>query len=311
MFTVVRHLSQHGNTTLSLVAFAAMPSQLHEMLLLLFRNRPALVPDLLRDALHVELPVYSEVRLESAELTDVVPAEYRADLVVLLVDGKPVLGIVVEVQLEPDARKRFSWPVYVVGLRARLQCPCCLLIITASDRTANWARQPIALGPRAELSPLVLGPAGVPVLVDAERAIRDPELAVLSVMAHGRGDVETAVTIALNAIQASAVLDEDKRVLYFDLIEAALGDAARKAFEMLPQNYEFQGPTFKKGRLEGQLEGQIAMAATNVLEILEARAFTVSDTLRERVHGSTDLEQLRHWVRRAAVVKGPDELFDE
>lgn len=60
-----------------------MPSQLHEALLLLFRNRPALAPELLRDALHVELPAYTETRIESAELTDVQPAEYRADLVVL------------------------------------------------------------------------------------------------------------------------------------------------------------------------------------------------------------------------------------
>src|SRR5690606_19193794 len=223
-----------------------MPSQLHEMLLLLFRNRPALAPELLREALHLDLPVYSEVRLESAELTDVVPTEYRADMVVLLVEGKPVLGIVVEVQLAPDARKRFSWPVYVVGLRARLECPCCLLVITASQKTAEWAREPIALGPGAELEPLVVGPQGVPVVTDPERAKRDPELAVLSVMAHGLGDVETAVQIARGAVAAAAPLDEDTRVLYLDLIEAALGEAARKAFQMLPDNYEFQGPTMKK-----------------------------------------------------------------
>ena len=35
-----------------------MPSYLHEALLMLFRNRPALAPELLRDALHVELPDY-------------------------------------------------------------------------------------------------------------------------------------------------------------------------------------------------------------------------------------------------------------
>jgi hypothetical protein len=74
-----------------------MPSLSHEALLLLFRNRPELAPELLRDALHIALPAYSEVRIESAELTDVSPAEYRADMVVLLVDGKAVLGIVVEV----------------------------------------------------------------------------------------------------------------------------------------------------------------------------------------------------------------------
>jgi hypothetical protein len=54
-----------------------MPSQLHEALLLLFRNRPALAPDLLRDALHLQLPPYTHARLDSADLTDIQPAEYR------------------------------------------------------------------------------------------------------------------------------------------------------------------------------------------------------------------------------------------
>jgi hypothetical protein len=84
-----------------------MPSQLHEVLLQLFRNRPALAPELLRDALHQELPSYTEVRIDSADLSEIQPAEYRADLVVLLLDGVPVLGIVVEVQLSPDERKQY------------------------------------------------------------------------------------------------------------------------------------------------------------------------------------------------------------
>jgi hypothetical protein len=57
-----------------------MPSQLHESLLLLFRNRPDWL--LLREALHVQLPDYTDVRVVSADLTDIQPAEYRADLVV-------------------------------------------------------------------------------------------------------------------------------------------------------------------------------------------------------------------------------------
>ena len=60
-----------------------MASMLHEGLLLLFRNRPTLAPELLRDALGLTLPDWSEARVESAELTEVVPTEYRADLVVL------------------------------------------------------------------------------------------------------------------------------------------------------------------------------------------------------------------------------------
>jgi hypothetical protein len=284
-----------------------VPSQLHEILLLLLRNRPELAPELLREALHVELPPYSEVRLESAELTDVVPTEYRADLVVLLVDGKPVLGIVVEVQLNPDPRKQYTWPVYVASLRARIECPCCLLVITPSPKTADWASQPITVGPGNELIPLVVAPTGIPIVTDFERAATAPELAVLSVMAHGHGDVETAVKIACCASQAAALLYEDRLVLYSDLIDHALGEAARKALEMLPHNYEFQGPTYKRAKREGQL----TMGTANLFDFLDARGLTVSDATRERVLACTDLDQLRRWVRRAAIIQSAEELFDE
>ena len=33
--------------------------------------------------------------------------------------------------------------------------------------------------------------------------------------------------------------------------------------------------------------------------------------VRQRVHSSTDLEQFRRWIRRAAVITSADELFDE
>src|SRR5205814_623702 len=53
---------------------AAMPpSMLHEGLLLLFQNRPMLAPELLRDVLGVTLPAFTEARVDSAELTEVVP----------------------------------------------------------------------------------------------------------------------------------------------------------------------------------------------------------------------------------------------
>lgn len=95
----------------------------HEGLLLLFRNRPTLAPELPRDALGLGLPAWSEARVESAELTEVVPTEYRADLVVLLLEGRPVFAIVVEVQLARDEDKRKTWPLYLTSLRSRVGCP--------------------------------------------------------------------------------------------------------------------------------------------------------------------------------------------
>jgi hypothetical protein len=241
----------------------AMVSQAHEALLLLFRNRPALAPELLRDALRVALPPYTEVRIDSADLTEIQPAEYRADLVVLLLNGVPVLGIVVEAQLSPDERKRFVWPVYVVNLRARLEVPVCLLVITPDEATARWAARPIHLGGGNRFIPLVLGPSGVPEVTDEAQAQNDPELAVLSAMAHGQdADYGKAAQIALAAQIASFGLDEDRARLYFDLVLASLSEAARGEIRTMdPAKYEYQSEFAKRyvaqGRLEGKVEGKV------------------------------------------------------
>jgi hypothetical protein len=215
----------------------------------------------LREALGIELPAYTEVRIESADLTDIVPDEYATDLVVLLVDGKPVFAIVVEVQLARKERKRFTWPVYGAGLRARFECDAVVLVVTPSVELARWAATPITLGPGSVFQPLVLGPDAVPVVVDRARAQAEPELAVLSVMAHGRGDVDLAVQIALAAVAGvEGVSDPERFVLYSDLIESALSEAARKAFQMLPAGYQSQSETVRKSK------------AADVLEVLDARA---------------------------------------
>src|SRR5687767_1734086 len=100
-----------------------MPSALHEAIVELFRHRPVLAAELLRETLAVPLPAFESARIESATFTDLTPPEYHADLVVLLAADAPVLGIVVEVQLRIDGQKRYSWPHYAASLRVRLSCP--------------------------------------------------------------------------------------------------------------------------------------------------------------------------------------------
>ena len=85
-----------------LVFLLTMPGLLHELLVLLFRARPALAPELIVDTLGVSLPDYDEVAVGESNLTQILPTELRADVVVLLRAGDPVLGIVVEVQLGRD-----------------------------------------------------------------------------------------------------------------------------------------------------------------------------------------------------------------
>jgi hypothetical protein len=286
-----------------------MPSLTHEALLLLFRNRPELAPELLRDALHVTLPVYSEVRIESANVAELEPAEYRADLVVLLVEGKPVLAIVVEVQLSKKEEKHLSWPLYVIGLRARLKCPSCVLVVTPTEAVARWCREPIEIGPGNVFVPLVIGPASVPFIDDVAAAERDPELAVLSCIAHG--SEARAEVLGRAALLAMLRLSDERQVLYFDLVFAALSEAAKAVLEdlMTSGNYEFQSDFAKKYLAKGEAKGRAEGRAEAILDVLEARGLRVSDDARARILECTDTAQLDSWLRKAATANAVDQVF--
>jgi hypothetical protein len=243
-----------------------MPSVVHEALILLFRNRPALAAELVRDVLHVELPEFKEARISSADLTEMRPAEYHADLVVELLDDGPVGAVVLEVQRAVDERKRLSWPSYAAVLRRRLEREVCVLVVTPEESVARWAARPIGLGGGNWFTPLVLGPEAIPQVTDVNVARLDPELAVLSAMAHGAGENPAeAASIAAAALIASTALDADRSRLYCDLILASLSEAARGELQSMdPAKYEFQSEFAKRyialgkeaGRAEGKAEGK-------------------------------------------------------
>ena len=295
-----------------------MPSQLHEALLQLFRNRPSLAPELLRDALHFELPAYTDVRIDAAELTDIQPAEYRADLVVLLLNGEPVLGIIVEAQLSTDERKRYVWPVYTVNLRARLKCPVCLLVVTADDATARWAAKAVDLGGGNRFVPLVLRPTGVPEVTDEDEARADPELAVLSAMAHGKDrDTDRAVKIAVAAQVAALGLDPDRSRLYFDLVLTSLSEAGRRELQSMdPAKYEYQSDFAKRyvaqgrteGRSEGRAEGLIEGRAALIAQLLEARFGSLSEKVKSRL-GTAQIDELDAIGKRLLNAKTLEEAM--
>lgn len=270
-----------------------MPSQLHESHLLLFRNQPALAAELIRGALGAELPVFREARVASADLTEVQPAEYRADMVVeLWADGVPVYGIVVEVQLSKFSRKRFVWPAYVANLRARLECPVALLVVTPYETVARWAAKPVSLGGLHHFAPYVLGPSGVPAVTDETRARANPELAVLSAMAHGRdADAVRAIEIAIAAQKASAGLDADRSRIYGDLIMSSLGEAAREALnKMITQKYEFQSDFARHYIALGEAQGEARGRAALVVRQLIARFGGVEPDVGDRIQRASIAE---------------------
>src|SRR5882757_3132657 len=204
-----------------------MPSYLHEMLLHLFRNRSGSAADLLRE-FDVDLPEYDDTRVDSSDLTDLRPAEYRADMVLFLMhESQKVLGIIVEVQLGRDDDKPYAWPAYVVNLRARHRCPVCLLVITTNDAVARWAGRSIELGPGTQCKPWVIGPSNTPIVTEIQDAQANPELAVLSAIEHGQSaNIPLVSRIASAAILASAGIDAEHSRLYLDLILISLSENA-------------------------------------------------------------------------------------
>ena len=285
-----------------------MPSLLHEALVLLFRNRPTLAPELLRDTLGQSLPEYDAVEVQDADLSQITPTEYRADLVVLLRAERPVFGIVVEVQLGYDDDKPYSWPLYAAALRARLRCPTCVLVVTPDAAIARWANRPIDTGqPASPFWPLVLGPSAVPLVTDVDTARRAPELAVLSAQAHGHDP--RAFEVATAALEAVAELVDDRGVLYCDLILHALNDSARRAWEALMQTraYTYQSSFARKyvaegeakGEARGEARGRAEGEAKALLTILAARGLEVSEDQRQTILQCTDIALLDTWLQSA------------
>ncbi|CAM3971500.1 hypothetical protein NONI108955_02180 [Nocardia ninae] len=286
-----------------------MPGHLHELLIELFRQRPQLAAELLTSRLGTDLPEFDHARLECGDFPDINPTEYRADAVVVLANGTtPAVAVVVEVQLQPDKDKTWSWPVYLTTLRARLKCPTILLVLCPYRRTAAYCRRPITVAPEFTLKPLVLSPTDVPVVTDPETAEANPELAVLSAVAHGNHpDSETILTIL-----ATRVLAAPHGKMYIDQVTGLLPEAARHFLEsLMTAGYEYQNELIRTYYFEGKTEGNVEGEAKALLRVLRKRGFHISDTLAARVAGHTDIEQLDVWLDRAVDAASLDEVFGE
>ncbi|HEV2853068.1 MAG TPA: hypothetical protein VHC97_09725 [Thermoanaerobaculia bacterium] len=287
----------------------------HELWVDLFKSRPSLAAEILVEALGLSLPNYTEARIASVDLTQIQPAEYRADLVVLLLDKDiRVRVVIVEVQLAVDPKKRFTWPAYAMVSRAKHNCPVVLLVIAPDTAVAAWCAEPIETGiPGFVLRPPVLHHSTVPVVTDPEEAARRPELGILSVMAHG--ETEQGEAIARAVLSGIRDLDDERVKFYSDLVYTSVNEAARLALEDKMKGYEYQSEFAKryvaegltKGRAEGRAEGE----AEALLTVLEARGLAVPDAIRERILAEKDPERLKGWLKKAVIAPSADAVVDE
>ncbi len=315
-----------------------MPTLQHNGLVDMFRNRPELTPHLVERLLHQEMPAYASVAVMESTLDQLVPTEFQADLVLELKDatGQRVLSIVLEVQRDIDPLKMFSWPVYLVVLRARTRCPVILVVIPGDARVEAWAREAIDLGlGLSSVRPLVLGPSVVPEVTDPEVAVQGPELTLLSALAHSEGPSSLAVLRAAATVLMG--LEAGPATVYFQIIHNALSGPLKETLEKLVMEQransmsddndlppflrqfvergELKGKAEGKlegkaeGKLEGKAEGKLEGKREMLLHLLGRSGLVLTAEERQRVEACSDSATLDRWSDNLLGAKTAADVF--
>ncbi|GAA4968545.1 hypothetical protein GCM10023238_40710 [Streptomyces heliomycini] len=215
--------------------------------------------------------------------------------------------------------------------------PPFLLVVCKDKATAAWAAEPIRVGRGFHTSmvvfPLVLGPGILPVITEADEAARDLGVAVFSALAYAK---DPALTVILDALASGVADNADKsrsegdtetgeggdvdRVDWAEIVEIGLGEGpGREYWRHLMATYtpNFPGSNTiveeswlegrakgkeegkAEGKAEGKEEGKAEGKAEDVLHILDVRGIEISDSVRERITGCTDLDVLGTWLDRS------------
>jgi hypothetical protein len=171
---------------------------------------------------------------------------------------------------------------------ARYEYPFVVTVVTPDPAVARWASQSIDLGDGVVFRPRVIGPEGIPQVTNHDRALREPQLAVL-----------------------------EQRLLSSLLIEKALSEAARKALAMEPQIEQFFSEAHRRsydrgkaeGKAEGEATGEVKGEAKALMRILKRRGMAITDEQQHQIVTCTDLATLDRWLDRALFVASVDELL--
>ncbi|WP_437478060.1 hypothetical protein WME75_29525 [Sorangium sp. So ce1014] len=312
-----------------------MPTLEHNALVEMFREHPELAPRLLATLFHVEVPPHASVAVVESSLDQLIPVEFRADLVLELRDESDalVLAIVIEVQRDVDPDKKYSWPAYVAVVRARKRCGTIVLVVAPDAGVAAWAAENIDLGlGRGNVEPLVLGPGVVPEITDPADAENETELAVLSAVAHGNGP--SGLTVVQAALAGLGRLDQAHAMVYFQLIWNGLREPMRQALEVLVMERQIEGeatfPPFvqklidrgklegiregelkgmREGMREGELKGMREGKRDTLLRLLARAGIVLTENESARIQACTDIATLDRWIDNVLGAKTATEVL--
>jgi len=131
-------------------------------------------------------------------------------------------------------------------------------------------------------------------------------------MAHGGdADVEQALRIACTAAEATLSPDAERSVLYYDLVFASLGEAARKALQaMEPAKYEFQSEFARRYLAQGEAKGREEGRAEMLLRQIEIRFGRPGVDVEARVRSATT-DELDRFAARILTARSLAEVFGD
>lgn len=78
---------------------------------------------------------------------------------------------------------------------------------------------------------------------------------------------------------------------------------------MATGTYEYQSDFARRYFAQGKAEGRAEGKAEDILKVLAARGFTVSDALKNNINSITDVDILDTLIERAVTCETPDSLL--
>jgi len=285
----------------------------HEGPLDLVRQHPEIAVEFAQGA-GIKLPGEIAVSLAPTDMSEVVPVQYLADMVVLISDAatsEPVLAVIIEPQLRDSETKRYSWPVYVTTARRIAKCPAAVLVVLCPDQAeAAKCRRLIRTGhPGFDLAPIVIDSGGPP----GRDGAGGPYLTVFAASMGGIDmGSEPGARRVLDAMASAEVSDADRLRMTAIILRLA-SDAARQILEAMMTTSEYEKTFVERihdqGIAEGEAKGKAEGKAEDVLKLLDARGLSLSKEQRQRVTSCTDPAQLDLWFERAITVTTVAEVF--
>jgi hypothetical protein len=267
---------------------------------------------------------YHNPRIEISGLSDAAKT-FVVDIVYTLQFADRVIAVwVFEIELSWSSIKRRRWALFLSAYENELDVDGHLVVFSPKPRLRERIRRKAIPGCRA--TPLLIQPDHIERITDHAEARRRPRLTILGCIFHAQEPAPLAdqVELVRAAWLANQGLPPREAQRYGVLVMEVVGEAAvEQGIEQLRESGELdedlwdsvkdtvrEGWGFNRGRAEGREEGRREALRAHLVDMLEVRGLTLTQSQRERIASCESLETLERWYA-AAKMAAPKSSIDQ